>query len=61
MRKDLKDAILQSALAALKNIGMKYSPFIGWQEQVNNTKLSGKVELTTLLFGTFENNIFYTK
>ena len=28
---------------------------------LQNTKLSGKVELTTLLFGTFENNIFYTK
>lgn len=49
LTKDLKDAILQSALAALKNIGMKYSPFIGWQEQVNNTKLSGKFIWTTKL------------
>ena len=49
MTKVLKDAILQSALAALKNTSMKYSPFIGWQEQVKNTKLSGKFIWTTKL------------
>lgn len=49
LTKVLKDAILQSALAALKNIGMKHSPFIGWQEQVKNTKLSGKFIWTTKL------------
>lgn len=49
LTKVLKDAILQSALAALKNTSMKYSPFIGWQEQVKNTKLSGKFIWTTKL------------
>lgn len=49
LTKVLKDAILQSALAALKNTSMKYSPFIGWQEQVKYTKLSGKFIWTTKL------------
>lgn len=49
LAKVLKSAILQSALAALKNIGMKYSPFIGWQEQAKNPKLSGKFIWTTKL------------
>lgn len=29
--------------------------------KLQNTKLSGKIKLSTLLFGTFENKIFYTK
>lgn len=45
----LKTALQQSALAALKNIGKKYVPFIGWQEQAKNSKLSGKFIWTTKL------------
>jgi CRISPR/Cas system CSM-associated protein Csm2 small subunit len=45
----LKAALQQSALAALKNIGKKYIPFIGWQEQAKNPKLSGKFIWTTKL------------
>lgn len=45
----LKTALQQSALAALKNIGKKYLPFIGWQEQAKNPKLSGKFIWTTKL------------
>lgn len=45
----LKTALQQSALAALKNIGKKYIPFIGWQEQSKYPKLSGKFIWTTKL------------
>lgn len=47
--KTLKTALLQSTLVALKNIGNKYLPFIGWSEQAKNPKLSGKYIWTTKL------------
>lgn len=56
----LKDALQKSALAALKNIRQKFSPFIGWQEQCKNPKLSGNFIWTDKL-GNYKSQIMYTK
>lgn len=49
LTKILKTALQQSALASLGNIRKKYFPFIGWQEEAKNPKLSGKYIWTTKL------------
>lgn len=56
----LKDALQKSALAALKNIRQEISPFIGWQEQSKNPKLSGNFIWTDKL-GNYKSQIMYTK
>lgn len=56
----LKGALQKSALAALYNIGKKYSPFANWQEQSKNPKLSGKFIWTDKL-ENYKNQIVQAK
>lgn len=44
----------------MKNIRQKFSPFIGWQEQCKNPKLSGNFIWTDKL-GNYKSQIMYTK